>query len=57
MLNWKGPFYVSNSTVWHLNYVQTNDWCKIKFLEIELFDYLWINEWLMFNWIVNDTQP
>ena len=52
---WKGPIYGSNRTVWYLNCVQTNDLCKIVLLEIELFDHLCVNKWLMFNWIVSDT--
>ena len=29
----------SNKTVWHLNWVQTNNLYKIEIFEIELFDY------------------
>ena len=48
--------FVSNRTDWHLKYVQTNDFCKIELLDIELFDHLTnVNKWQMFNWIVSDT--
>ena len=30
------------------------DLCEIELLEIELFDHLCVNKWLMFNSIVND---
>ena len=53
---WLGPIYGSNRTVWHFNWVQTNDLCEIELLEIELLDHLlFVNRWLMFNWIVSDT--
>ena len=31
---------LSNRTIWHLNWVKTNDLRKIKLLEIEQFDHL-----------------
>ena len=37
---WLDPIDGSNRTIWHLNYVQTNDVCQIEFHEIELFDHL-----------------
>ena len=38
--NWWGPIYGLNRIVWHLNCVQTNNLCEIRWLKIELFDYL-----------------
>ena len=35
--------YGSNRTVWYLNWVQTNDLCKIELLEIELLDHLTVS--------------
>ena len=37
---WESPIYGSNRTVWHLNWVQTNNFCWTEVLEIELFDCL-----------------
>ena len=28
---------------------------KLNFLKTEMFDYLTVNEWLVFHWIVTDT--
>ena len=46
---------VSNRTVWHLNWEQTNYWYLIELLGIDLFDDLCVNKRLMFNWIFCDT--
>ena len=32
-----GRIYVSNTTVWNFNWMQTNDLCWSELLEIELF--------------------
>ena len=45
-----GPIDRSNSNVWHLNRVQTNDSYYSELFEIEQFDSL-----TMCNWIVSDT--
>ena len=37
---WKGPIYDLNRTIWHLNWVQTNDLCHIELFEVKLFDHL-----------------
>ena len=43
---------LSMGQIEHLSWVQTNDLCKIELFEIELFYYLFVNKWLMFNWII-----
>ena len=51
---WQGPIYGSNPAVWHLNWVQTDDWCQIKLFEIELLHHLTVC--IHIRDIFSDTQ-